>query len=50
MAAVCDCLHVFCPQWCCRRHGESEPADETKHVSVRLQQLADRPVEGQTCC
>lgn len=41
--SVFNCL-CFCPQWCGRRHGEGEPADETEHVSVRLQQLAERPV------
>lgn len=38
-------LHFFLnSQWGGRRHGEDEPAAETVHVSVRLQQLANRPV------
>lgn len=39
----CHCISFY-PQRGGGRHGEGEPAAETVHVSVRLQQLADCPV------
>lgn len=42
MTFPCLC---FRPQRGGSRRGEGEPAAETVHVSVRLQQLAHRPVD-----